>query len=246
MSIGAMALLAALDIAPRAEGAMGALEAWGRWPVGLILLWLVGLGLYAFAGWRALQALFDADRCGATPRALAVRVGQAISGLTYGSLAVGAFGLLDAIADLHETDDRVDTRAFIGRVLDAPMGELVVTAIGVFVIGAGVGSIVRGFIDRFGRDLDCRRTARTWATGVARVGYVGRGLALLPAGAMLVKAGLEARAGEAGGLGAALDLLARQPFGEFALALTALGLIAFGVFAILEGALRRIEAPTPG
>lgn len=245
LSIGATALLAALRLAPRAEGAVGALEAWGRWPAGLFLLWLLGLGLYAFAGWRALQALFDADRCGATPRAIATRIGQAVSGVTYAGLAVGTFGLLDAIVDLHETDDRAATQAFVAQVLEAPMGELVVTAIGLFVVGAGVGSITRGFVDRFGRGLECHRTTRTWAGGVARVGYVGRGLALLPAGGLLVKAGLQTRATEAGGLGAALDLLSEQPFGGVALALTALGLIAFGVFAILEAALRRVEAPTP-
>lgn len=245
LSVGAIALLAALHVAPRAEGAVGALEAWGDWPAGVILLWLVGLGLYGFAGWRALQALFDADRCGSGPRAVVTRLGQAISGITYAALAIGVFGLLDALEDLHEADDRAATRAFVADLLEMPMGELVVASAGLFVVGAGLGSIARGFIDHFGRGLDCARHTRAWAGGVARVGYVGRGLALLPAGALLTRAGLHARAGDAPGLGGALDVLARAPFGEAILALTALGLIAFGAFAILEGALRPMTVPAP-
>jgi hypothetical protein len=245
LSIGAIALLAALHVAPRAEGAVGAMEAWGRWPAGILLLWLVGVGLYAFSGWRALQALFDADRCGVSPSGLATRLGQGISGVTYASLAVATFGLLDAIEDLHETDDRAATRAFVAGLLQAPMGELLVTAAGLFVAGAGVGSIARGFIDHFGRGLDCERETRRVAGSLARVGYVARGLALLPAGVLLVRAGLKVRASEAPGLGGALDLLARAPFGEAVLAMTALGLMAFGLFAVLEGALRRMRVPTP-
>src|SRR5437868_4577716 len=59
LSVGAFALLAALRLSPRAQGALGALEAWGDWPLSLALLWIVGLGLYGFAGWRALQAILD-------------------------------------------------------------------------------------------------------------------------------------------------------------------------------------------
>ena len=43
---------------------------------------------------------------------------------------------------------------------------------------------------------------------------------------------------------AALDTLARAPLGELVLALMAVGLLAFGAFAILEGALRRMRVPT--
>lgn len=240
LSIGAIALLAALDRLPRAEGAVGALEAWGEWPAGLVLLWLIGVGLYAFAGWRALQAVFDVDHAGRSAKAIASRLGQAISGAVYAGLAVSVFGLIDALEDLHETDDRAETRAAVAKALEMPFGELMVMAAGLFVLAAGVGSALRAVFDHFGRDLDGDRPVRAWAGTLARIGYAARGLALLPAGVFLVKAGLHARASEATGLGGALDVLARQPLGEPMLAVLGLGLMAFGVFAVAEGALRPI------
>lgn len=246
VSIGAIALFAALDLTPRAEGATGALEAWRDWPAGAPLLWLVGLGLYGFAGWRALQALADVDHHGRTLKGVLIRAGQAISGATYAGMAVSTFGLLDAIEDFGEADDRAAAREAVAKLLEAPGGELAVIAVGLFVLGAGVGSLVRAIVDHFGRDLDGDGRMRAWAGVLARVGYAARGVALIPAGWFLTQAGLEARASEAGGLGAALDALERAPLGGPVLSLVALGLIAFGLFAWTEGLLRPIRIPEPG
>ncbi len=244
LSVGAVALLAALRLSPHAEGALGALEAWGDWPLGLALLWMVGVGLYGFAAWRALQSVFDVDHKGRSLKGLAARAGQAISGLTYGGLAVSLFGLIDALEDLHEPDDQAATRAFVDGVLDLPFGPAVVIGMGLFVLAAGVGSIARAGFDHFGRSLECEADTRAWAGTLARIGYLGRGVALLPAGVLLASAGLHARAAEARGVGGALQMLAAWPFGHTILGLTAVGLIAFGLFAVIEAALRPMRLHT--
>lgn len=241
VSMGGVALLAALGLWPEARGAVGALEAWRQWPAGIALLWLIGSGLYAFAGWRALQALFDADRQGTSAKALAARAGQAISGLVYAGLAISVFGLLDAIEDLGEADDQAATRAAVARALELPHGGLLVIAVGLFIVGVGVGSAVRAFAGHFGRTVADDEHGRRWAGLLGRAGHLGRGLALLPAGAFTISAGWRARASDARGLGGALDALKDQPYGEAALALLALGLMAFGAFAFVEAWNRRIE-----
>jgi hypothetical protein len=241
VSIGVVAALAALDLTPHAQGAVGALEAWRQWPAGLLLLWLTGLGLYGFAGWRALQALFDVDRLGRSPAALLSRVGQAISGAAYLGLGASVFGLLEAMGELSEADDRAAMQQAVAMAMDLPFGDLLVLAAGLFILGAGLGSAARAFLDHFGRGLACEPAAQTWAGTLARVGYFWRGVALLPAGGFIAAAGWHARATEARGLGAALDALERQPGGDLVLAFTALGLVAFGLFAILEAWLRPIR-----
>jgi hypothetical protein len=241
ISIGLIALLAVAGLTPRAQGALGALEAWGQWPPGLMLLWLTGLGLYGFAGWRALQAFFDADRQGRSPRAWASRAGQAISGIVYGGLAVSVFGLIDALEDLHQADDQAKTRAFVADVLTWPLGEALVLGLGVFILAAGIGSVVRAFIDHFGRGLKCDARTAAWAGALARVGYFGRGAAMLPAGVFMLAAGWHARASEARSLGGALQTLHEQPLGDLVLTLVAAGLVAFGAFGFVEAWYRPIR-----
>jgi len=240
LSMGVIALMAAAGLAPRAVGAVEALEAWGEWPPGIALLWITGVGLYAFAGWRALQAVFDADRLGKTPSALAARVGKSISGLLYGGLAVSVFGLLDAMEDLHEVDDQAKTQAAVQNALAMPWGEALVMVAGAVILVAGAANVVRAFRDHFTDSLECDDEAAGWTGGLARVGYAGRGLAMIPAGLLLLSAGWHARASEAQGLGGALERLKDQPFGPAFLALIALGLMAFGAFGFLKAGLRRI------
>ena len=185
--------------------------------------------------------MFDADRQGRTPTAWASRAGQAISGLVYGGLAVSVFGLIDTIEDLHEADDQAKTRTFVASLLAWPLGEVLVIGLGVFILAAGIGSVVRAFIDHFGRGLKCDSRTAAWAGAVARVGYFGRGLALLPAGTFMLTAGWHARASEAKSLGEALQALHAQPFGDAVLTLVAAGLVAFGVFAFVEAWYRPIR-----
>src|ERR1700761_3469770 len=53
LSTGFIALLAVARVVPHTHSPIVALEQWARWPLGVVLLWLTGVGLYGFAGWRA-------------------------------------------------------------------------------------------------------------------------------------------------------------------------------------------------
>ena len=71
LSVGLVALLAALGVTPHARSALGAVEALSGWTAGVALLWFIGLGLCGFALWRALQSFLDADGQGKAASGLA-------------------------------------------------------------------------------------------------------------------------------------------------------------------------------
>lgn len=241
LSIGLIAILAVAGLAPHTRSALGSLEAWGRWPYGVVLLWLTGLGLYGFAGWRALQSVFDADNQGRSARAWASRAGQALSGLIYGGLGASVFGLIDTLHDLHHTSEVAAERATVEKVLAWPLGGTMVMAAGAFIVACGLGNAIRACLDDFGGTLKCDPKITAWACRLARLGYFGRGLAMLPVGFFMISAGWREHAADVKGVGGALWALHHQAWGDLVLAFVAVGLIAFGAFAFVEAWYRPIR-----
>lgn len=243
LGLGSLVLLAALDLTPRAKGAKGLMRAWADWPLGWALIAGIGFGLAGFAVWRILQAVFDADRHGRSPKAWAVRIGQAVSGLVYGGLAFSAFELLDEFEDVGEVDEEQTAHHTAGAVLDLPYGDTLLIAAGLVVLAFGVGNVIQGVMQDFSKRLDCDDKTCRRVVPLAKIGYGARGLASLPLGVFLVMAGIEARAGEARSWGGALQAVEHQPFGNSALCLVAAGLVAFGLFGLVEARYRRIRPP---
>lgn len=248
LSAGALTLLAATDRIGDAVGTGGAAGWLAGQPSGRIWLLLLGLGLWAFAGWRMLQAVFNADHEAADWKGRLTRAGQAVSGVFYGLLASGVFEYLDEYAAMgsaaaEQAESVAENRRTAAMILDLPFGETLLAAAGLAILGVGVGNIVRAWRDDFGQTLACSEAVCRPASILARAGYAARGFAYLPLGAFVVLAGLRARADEVTSTGGALDALEAQPGGEIVLMLTALGLMAFGAFAFVEARWRRIRPP---
>ena len=209
---------------------------------------LLGLGLWAFVGWRVLQAVFDADHEGTDLKGWTTRAGQAVSGLFYGVLASGVFEYLDEFgeatnASAAQAESVAENQEKAAMLLGMPFGEVLLIGAGLVVLGVGVGNIVRAIRDDFDDALACPKAFCGTATALARAGYAARGFAYLPLGVFVVLAGLHARSGEVTTTAAALDALEAQPGGSWILGLTAAGLMAFGAFAFVEARWRRIRPP---
>jgi len=243
LMIGVIAVLAAADLTPRPAGAGEVLELWAKWPLGLFLISAVAACLIAFSGWRVLQAVFDADNHGTSPKAWAVRAGQAVSGLVYGALAMSALELLDGLEDIGEADETDSARTAAAEILAWPHGDWVIIAAGLGLLAVGVGNLAQGALQDFGKRLHCGPNVCRWVVPLGRAGYIGRGLATLPLGVFLLRAGWEVRASEVRTWSEALHAVEAQPFGSLILAALALGLIAFGLFGVVEAIFRRIDAP---
>lgn len=241
LSIGLLALLAATDQIGDAVGSRGAAAWLADQPFGRVWLMALGVGLWAFVGWRLLQSVFDADREGNSLKAWGVRLGQAVSGVFYGVLAASVFELLDELDTAP--DDVAENREKAEQLLALPFGSWMLVGVGLIILAVGIGNIVRGARSDFAEALACSASVCRRVTPLARAGYIARGVAYLPLAAFVVLAGLNASAAQVGSFGEGLEALEAQPGGSVVLGLTAVGLMAFGAFAFVEARWRRIRPP---
>ncbi|MBP0445302.1 DUF1206 domain-containing protein [Roseomonas sp. SSH11] len=236
--VGLIALLAAVNGGGEVAGSKGALQAIFTQPWGSAMLLVVALGLFGFALWRAMQSLADADRRGTGWGALAARAGQLVSSVIYVSLGIFAVNLAIGAASGGAEDQAA--RDWTRWLLAQPFGRWLVGAVGLAILGAGLGMGAKAFTASFRRHLACGPGAAEWVIPLGRAGYAARAVVFLIISAFLIIAALQADPSEARGLGGALVALQAQPFGRTAFGLVALGLAAFGAFEFAEARYRRI------
>ena len=243
LSVGILMLASAIGMRGQAVDPHGVLYVLAQQPFGRLWLVLIGAGLWAFVGWRVLQAVFDVDHEGSDLKGWAVRAAQAASGLAYAVLASGMFELLDEVGPNMGAEQLAENQEKAAILLGLPFGGAALIGIGLVIAAVGIGNVVMGVVNDFGSTLICSKAVCRWVLPLARVGYVARGLAYLPLALFVILAGWRARSSEVQTFATALDALERQPGGAIMLGLTAGGLIAFGVYAFVEARFRRIRVP---
>src|SRR5919202_6220700 len=209
--IGGFAVLAALG-SGRPTGKKGALQALLDEPFGSLLLGIVALGLLGFALWRVLQALLDVDRYGREPKALVRRTAYAVSAAIYAALAVWAAQAAVGSGRRAAGDDQA-ARDWTATLLAEPFGRWLVAGVGAVVVGTGIAIGVRGWQGRFERRLGLSARARRWVMPMGQFGFLARAAVFLLIGLFLILAAVHADSAEAKGLGGALVILQRQPYG---------------------------------
>jgi hypothetical protein len=237
--IGTLALRLALGQGGRTTDSQGALDSVARQPFGKFLLALLAVGLVGFVVWRWVQAFLDPEHQGTRGKALAKRLLYFGSGALYAGLAITAVQrvLGSAQQGAH------GTRHWTARLLEQPLGQVLVALVGVGVIAYAVKEFHSAYTTRFRRRLDLQRLsprrAHT-AVQLSRFGLASRGAVFLLMGGFFLLAALHSNPGEAKGLGETLATLARQPHGAVLLGLTAAGLLAYSLYLFIEARYRRI------
>ena len=201
--------------------------------------WVVGAMAVGFAGyalWRLSEAAFGVTGEG---RKVMPRVQSLVRGLVYAGLAVVAVELLLG----SRTPQSTQQRDLTAQVMQHPGGRLFVGLMGAAVAVTGLVLAWQGLRAQFMKYFPQGALSpgvRKTALVLGRVGNVGRGLVFALAGVLVVSAAWTYDPGKAGGLDAALKTLRDQPYGGLLLALVALGLIAFGVYGLIEARYRRV------
>lgn len=242
IAVGWLSMQAAIGVGGTTTDTEGALSAIFRQPLGPLLLAVVGVGLICYSAWRVGQGLFDFERKGRDLHGLVKRTGYLGSALAYGTLA---FTAISQAIGLATTGGR-SQEDWTALVLARPAGRYLVIAAGVVLAALAINAAVVALRGLFRRKLkleEMSEAAEGWASTLAVSGLLARGLVFGLLAIFFVQAGWESDASEAGGLSQVLVAIASQPQGPWLLGATAAGLVAYGLFALVQARYRRISVP---
>ncbi|HEX8237548.1 MAG TPA: DUF1206 domain-containing protein [Abditibacteriaceae bacterium] len=246
--IGFLALRAALGAGGQTTNSQGALYQIAQQPFGRILLVCMGLGLIGYALWRFVQAAVDPENKGSDAKGTMKRIGYAVSGFIHCGLAFSAFGIVlgsagGSSAGGSSAGGGSSQQHWTAKLLAQPLGQWLVGIVGVLIFGAGLYSCYLAYNAKFREKLNLAQmshTEDTWITRAGRLGLCARGLLLGIIGWFFMRTAQQADPGQSGGLDRALDMLANQLHGRWLLGGVAVGLIAYGLYALAEARYRRI------
>jgi len=238
--VGALATLTALGFGGEAKGTHGAMRSVARQPFGTVMLSIVAFGLLAYVIWRFVQAVTDADDKGTKAKGIALRLGYAGSGFIYAGLALSAARIVFGARDDGEPSA---AKSWTTSVMEFSFGHWLVALAGLGVIGYGIYQCYKGYKAKFRKRLkedEMSERGLRWATRSGRVGFIARGIVFLIVGGFLIKAALSYDSSQAEGLDGVLQALVQQSFGPWLLGAVALGLVAYGLYMLVEARYRRI------
>jgi hypothetical protein len=240
--VGVLAAQAALGRGGATTDARGALPQIIQAPFGQVLLAATAIGLVGYGLWRFIQAGLDTEHKGTTAQGLLTRGTYILIGVSHVVLALSAVQLLlGAGGDSSGGDSSAQDRT--AWLLSQPFGQWLVGLVGVVVMGVGIYQWYQAYSAKFREQLklaEMSSTQQRWGTRLGRLGFAARGVVFGIVGSLLIAAAIHAEPQEARGLGGALTTLAEQSFGPWLLGVLAVGLIAYGVYVLVEARYRRM------
>tara|TARA_B100000700_G_scaffold313824_1_gene399453 strand:+ start:9978 stop:10790 length:813 start_codon:yes stop_codon:yes gene_type:complete len=236
--IGGLASLAAVGLGGDNVGSKEAINQLVTRPFGDVMLGLLGIGLFAYALWRLLQALLDTEEVGLGFKGGGTRLGFLVSSLTHASLGVYCFDLLRNVAAASGEAAAQDRTALL---MSHRGGVVMVFAVGLVFLGVGLRqlwrAITRSYLDNW-HHQHMSTAQRRFFEGITRWGLSARGVVFMIIGLFLCIAAWRTGPSQAQGLGGALNVLAAQPFGPWLLGVVALGLFGYGLYCLINSAFR--------
>ncbi|HET7724918.1 MAG TPA: DUF1206 domain-containing protein [Propionibacteriaceae bacterium] len=211
----------ALQIAFGGRGAKadpsGAMGLAASTPVGLVVLIAIVVGFGLLAVWQIGEVIRG-------PRTRD-RLKAAAKAIVYLALAFSAVSFLMG----RGNNGQRQASDLTATLMKMPLGPVLVVLAGLVVAGVGVYHIIKGWTERFRRDLASSPSRFTMVAG--KVGYIARGVAFIAVGIGIVVAGVTHHPDASRGLDGALHDMVALPWGQALVALVALGFAAYGFYS---------------
>jgi len=222
--LGLIALTSASKIE---EGTNGIFRAIKDYPAGTAILWIMVIGLIAYALFRFCSPLFDIENTGSDSKGWAKRIGHAGSGIAHLALAYSAYKFATSSGSSGSSGSGAQEAA--SGVLSVDFGGVVLGLLGIALFVAAIFQAKKGITGEFMHRISGRAPSATrWLGGA---GYLARAVVYAVIGWSLFKAGfMSGGAEQIKTLGDAVSSLAGE---GFVFTLTAIGLMLFGLFSLV-------------
>jgi hypothetical protein len=141
------------------------------------------------------------------------------------------------------SDTGAQSKEATGRAMSLPGGALIVWAVAIGIAAFGAYQLYRAARRKLSSQMRSGQMAAEaggWLVTVSRIGIASRGLVFIAIGWILAIAAREHDPGQAGGIAAGLDRLAT--LGRLPLAAIGAGLIAYGIYQLLNARYRSVKA----
>jgi hypothetical protein len=242
--VGALAIKLALGDGGQATSRQGALQSLAHHSFGKIVLVLLACGFAAYAVWRFIQAYAErADDGDGEAKIWGKRAGYAARGLIYAGLTYSTVRIVTGSGGGQSQDSKAHKST--AMVLSWPGGRWLVGIAGVCLIGVACWNLYRGLARKFEdkwRVGSLSAFWRTWGGRAGVLGHVARFVVFGLIGVFVTKAAIDYKPKDAIGLDGALQKLSHASYGPFLLGLTAVGLVAYGAYCLVDARLRDVSA----
>ena len=219
--LGLIALTSAGKIS---QGTNGIFDAIKEFPLGTAILWLMVVGLLAYALFRFASTFLDIENHGSDTKGWAHRIGHAGSAIGHLALAYSAYKFATS-----GSDSGGGAQEAASGVLSMEFGGALLGILGIAFFITAAFQAKKGVTGSFMNRISGAAPSQTKLIG--SIGYVARAVVFLVIGWSLFKAGfLSGGAEQVKTLGDAVASLAGE---GIIFTLVAIGLLAFGLFSLV-------------
>lgn len=208
-------------------------------PFGRTLLAIIAVGLFGYAIWRCVSAVVDAEGRGNDLKGIALRVSFFLRGLAH--LALGYTAARTVFGATRGGDDRGEQAT--AAAMQMPGGVWILWGVAIGIAAFGLYQLYRAAKSKLSKQLrrgKAEAEVGGWVIAMSRFGIGARGLVFIAIGWLLGRAAAHHDPAQAGGIGDALASLAQ--LGRLPYAAIGAGLVAYGLYELLNARYRRIEA----
>ena len=205
-------------------------------PFGRVALGVIAAGLIGYVLWRFIAAITDSENRGSDAKGWAIRAGSAGRGLIYAVICIGVIRVMTHGSNGESGEQQA--KDWTATIMDKPFGRWLIMAAGLGIIAYGAYQLYAAWDAKLSKRLSLGEMddrVRRKVVAISRFGIGARGVVMFVVGGSLFMAGFKHNANEAHGTSGALGAMP-----PLLLGFVGLGLVAYGVYALVNARYRRI------